>query len=167
MTNPPSEFTSVLVAAVPRLRRFCYALTGSISEADDLLQSALEKALSKWQQFEQHSHMDRWLFRICRNHWIDNIRTMKHRGEEVSIEEFEPATFQGEEGETVATATLTLAKVQTGMLSLSENLREVLYLVGVEGLGYQEVADLLNIPIGTVMSRLARARSQLVDNLGL
>lgn len=164
MTTPPADFNAALIAAVPRIRQFCYALTGSVNEADDLLQSTLEKALHKWHRFEPGSQIERWLFRICRNHWIDNLRNIRHRGEQVTIDDYEPTTAHGE---TVATANLTLAKVQTGMLTLSENLREVLYLVGVEGLSYQEVAELLGIPIGTVMSRLARARGQLIENLGL
>lgn len=164
MSIPTAEFKSALLEAVPRIRRYCYALTGSISDADDLLQSTLEKALAKWQQYEPHSKIDRWLYRISRNHWIDQARRNKVQGEHVSFEESNDIAVHSEQ---VVTGNLTLTRVQTGMLSLSENLRTVLYLVGVEGLSYQEVAAQLNIPIGTVMSRLARARGQLAEHIEL
>lgn len=151
-------FSAQLLQALPALRRYCYALTGNAANADDLLQSSAEKALSRWQQYEVGTHFDRWLYRLCRNLWIDIMRRDKPTEEwqEDDVLDLPSLSLEQEIG---PKRSLVLVKAQ--MDSLSDALRTVLYLVAVEGRSYQETAEILEIPTGTVMSRLSRARQQL------
>ncbi|MFQ5346352.1 MAG: RNA polymerase sigma factor [Rhodothalassiaceae bacterium] len=155
-------FRAALVDAVPGVRRFAYALTGSAADADDLLQATLERALAKSHLFEAGTKLESWLFRLCRNIWIDEIRSRKSRGVAV---EFDIERGPAHDGEKGMEAAVTLAEVRTAMRGLSEEHRAILALVGIEGLTYKEAAAILDVPIGTVMSRLARARAQLVAAL--
>lgn len=158
------EFETALVALVPRIRRYCYALTGAAADADDLLQAGLERALTKQALFKPGTDLDRWLFRMTRNIWIDEMRKKKKRGESV---EFDERLAEAPAGETAQEARLALSEVGRAMALLSESHRSVLALVGLEGLSYKEAAEVLDLPIGTVMSRVARARTQLAQTLGL
>lgn len=156
------EFNSALVEALPKLRRFAYALAGNREEADDLLQAAAERALEKSERFEPGTNFEAWLFRLCRNLWIDRVRSRKTRPEVLFKEEMAPAL----DGARVLEAGVDLKRVGAAMGELSEDHRAVLALVGVEGLSYKEAAMVMDLPIGTVMSRLARARAQLADLVG-
>lgn len=157
-------FKRELLATIPRLRRFCYALTGSMTDADDLLQMSLERALEKWQGFEPGTEMLRWLFRVSRNIWIDEVRSSKRKGVSESfdeLEEFEtPST-----GDDIIVNSLAMDQVASAMEALPATHRSVLNLVAVDGCSYKEAAEILDLPIGTVMSRLARARKHLADLL--
>lgn len=157
MNTAHDKFTAQLLQALPPLRRYCYALTANAANADDLLQSAAEKALSRWQQYEDGTHFDRWLYRLCRNHWIDTMRKDKPTEEWQEDEGFDP---QGVSLEQEVSQKASLELVQKQMSKLSDALRTVLYWVAVEGRRYQETAEILDIPTGTVMSRLSRARQQ-------
>lgn len=162
MDQPVDEFREVLVEAVPKIRRFAYSLTNSMADADDLLQATIERALRRQAQFEPGTMIDRWLFRICRNLWIDEMRSMKAKGQSLDIDNIaEPAT----DGERATHHAVHLAQTQTAMMKLSPEYREILSLVAVEGLSYKEASEVLDIPIGTVMSRLARARGNLAAML--
>lgn len=163
MESSPEDWRDQVVAMLPKVRRFAYALTGSAADADDLLQSTVERLLMKPPPDGGADRPERWMFRICRNIWIDEVRARKMRGETVEInpDQVGPAV----DGVGVATARLTLADVEERMNALSSEQRSVLALVAVEGLSYKETAAVLDLPIGTVMSRLARARKQLADML--
>lgn len=163
MQEEKREFRAALAAAIPKLRRFAYALAGRPEDADDLLQATLERALNRAAQFEPGTNLDGWLFRICRNLWIDEIRSRKSRREDVLFEErmAPPA-----DGERALDARIELGELRRAMAALSEEHRAVLALVGVEGLAYKEAARILDLPVGTVMSRLARARAQLARAIG-
>jgi len=162
MQDDQPDFKAALAETVPKLRRFAYSLTGRPEDADDLLQATLERALRKRALYEDGTTLDRWLFRICRNLWIDEMRSRKSRREEVLFEEtMAPAA----DGERALNARLELGKVRTAMAALSEDHRAVLALVGGEGLSYKEAAEILDLPVGTVMSRLARARTQLAREM--
>jgi len=155
-----SEFNRELVAALPRLRRFAYGLAGSIEEGDDLVQSACERALRNQDQFQPGTRLDSWMYRIVQNVWIDALRRRKHRGTEAA----DPEVLESHPGGDAAAeseARLTLAEVRRAIARLPEDQRAVLLLVTVEGVAYREAARILDIPIGTVMSRLARARLAL------
>ncbi|TKT74810.1 RNA polymerase sigma factor [Aquamicrobium sp. LC103] len=154
-----------LVAFLPNLRRFAISLCGSRDVADDLVQAACERALANAERFEQGTRFDAWMFRILRNLWIDTIRRQKTAGVHEDISERQD--IAGASGEREVEARLTLKSVSEAIADLPDEQREVLLLVCVEELSYREAADVLAIPIGTVMSRLARARKNLADAAGI
>lgn len=158
MNQTQDEFRQALLDVLPRLRKYCYALTNDLHNSEDLLQAAVQRSLEKWHQYQPDTHFDRWMYRLCRNLWIDTMR--KDKPSEEWDDELDHD--QGDLESSVINENL-LAKVQQKMGELSEGLRVVLYLVAVEGRSYQETAEFLDIPKGTVMSRLARARQQLSE----
>ncbi|MEO1472305.1 MAG: sigma-70 family RNA polymerase sigma factor [Pseudomonadota bacterium] len=145
---------------VPRLRRFAYALTGSREAGDDLVQNACIKALGRLDQFQRGTRLDRWMFRILRNQFIDDHRRLRRRGVHDGGEEIDALTDGGLAAGR-AESRLHLARVRDAVAALPDEQREVLALVAIEGLSYREAAETLTLPIGTVMSRLSRARARL------
>lgn len=155
-----SDLGYKIVALLPKLRGFARALTRSHDAADDLVQATCEKALRHRQSWTPGTKLDSWLFRIMRNHWIDTLRRNRP---EVSIDRTEMAeVLPSEDGRRTAEARLTLADVRAIANGLPDEQRMVLMLVCVEDMSYRETAELLDVPIGTVMSRLARARATLM-----
>jgi RNA polymerase sigma-70 factor, ECF subfamily len=151
-----------LAALLPRLRRFGLALTGSATDADDLVQTACERVLRRSDQLREQSRLDAWIYGIMRNCWTDETRSRRvRRHDDMDA----AANVIGDDGEQVVQGTLTLKAVRQTMAALPAEQRTVLMLVCVDGLRYAEVAEVLGIPIGTVMSRLARARQDLRDRL--
>lgn len=142
---------------VPGLRRFAYSLTGAMPEADDLLQSTLERVLR--QSPPEGVAIEPWAFRICRNLWIDECRARQVRDRAAQ----QPELTDGQvlDGERVTASQIELNQVDAAMARLPDDQREIISLVAVQGMSYQDVADTLGIPKGTVMSRLARARAAL------
>ena len=161
----PSRFAEDLVALLPRLRRFALSLTGSVAEADDLVQAACERALRARDQWMPGTRLDSWVFRIIRNLWIDGIRKRKTEGVVEAIDE--AANIGGEDGREVTETALTLTDVNDAVSKLPEEQRAVVRLVCAEERSYQEAADMLGVPIGTVMSRLARGRRSLAEQFNL
>jgi RNA polymerase sigma-70 factor (ECF subfamily) len=155
-----SRFQRDLVALVPRLRRFAYALCGSTDVGDDLVQAACERALKNAASFQPGSRMDSWMFRIIQNLWLDDRRRRRVRGTQVDPETLALSDLGA--GARQAEDRLTLDKVRATVDQLPDELRLVLALVALEGRTYREVAETLDIPIGTVMSRLSRARALLL-----
>ena len=154
-----------LVSLLPRLRRFGYALTGSIDGGDDLVQSACERALTRLDQFAPGTRLDSWMFRIMRNLWTDHKRSPRPRREfSVQPADLEPLIVGDAERE--LESRLFLAEVRRVVAALPAEQRAVLAVVCVEGLSYREAAQVLEIPIGTVMSRLSRARLAVGQALG-
>jgi RNA polymerase sigma-70 factor (ECF subfamily) len=160
-----SPFAEDLVALLPRLRRFALSLTRSAAEADDLVQAACERALRARDQWIPGTRLDSWLFRIMQNLWIDAIRRRRTEGLTESLDD--AFDIAGEDGRHVAETAMTLDEVKSAMDELPEEQRTVLLLVCADERSYQETADALGIPIGTVMSRLARARRNLAATLRL
>jgi RNA polymerase sigma-70 factor, ECF subfamily len=154
----PDEFRAALARVLPRLRRFARALTRSESEAEEVVQAACLRALNKRSQFEIAERFDAWMFRITRNAWIDQSRASKVRRCE-PLESAEEVI--GCPGEEYAMRQITLAQVRRTLDELPSAFRSVLLLVCADGLSYRETAAILGIPIGTVMSRLHRARFEL------
>lgn len=146
-----------LLGLLPRLRRYAYALTGARHDADDLLQSTLERLLVKG--VPEAVEVDKWAFRVCRNLWIDEIRARRVRSA-VPLEE-SGAMEQTFDGENALMSKLALAEIGDAMDELPEEQRAALSLVVLEGLSYAQAADVLETPIGTIMSRIARARAAL------
>lgn len=151
-----------MVALLPRLRRFAYSMSGSLEEADDLVQTACERALSRCEQFEPGTRLDSWMFRMIQTSWIDRKR-YEGRRQQVNAADLENVlSFDARIHEqTEARSILTI--IRNEMDQLSDDQRAVIALVVLEGKSYQEVSDILSVPIGTVMSRLARARQKLTE----
>ncbi len=149
---------SALTVLLPRLRRFGLALTGSLADADDLVQSTCERVLQRAGQLRDHARLDAWIYGIMRNMWIDEVRSRRVRRHDDLTE---AAEVIGEDGQAVAEGHITLAAVRRKLAELSVEQRTVLVLVCVDGLSYREAAAVLGIPMGTVMSRLSRGRQEL------
>jgi RNA polymerase sigma-70 factor (ECF subfamily) len=150
-----------LVALLPRLRRFAVALCSSPTLADDLVQSACIRALANADGWTAGTRFDAWMFRILRNLWIDELRRNRTTGPMEDVDA--RSDLVGDSGEARAMDKLVLEDVRRAIEALPPEQREVLILVCVEDLSYREVAEILDVPVGTVMSRLARARKKLVD----
>ena len=146
-----------LISILPRIRRFAVSLTGRQGDADDLLQMVVERILKNG--IPEGAHLLKWSFRICRNLWIDEIRARKVRSH-VPVEDVSYG-LAGEDGEKTAMAKLTLKDVDAALQKLPENQRAAICLVSVEGFSYAEAAETLKVPIGTIMSRVSRARQTL------
>jgi RNA polymerase sigma-70 factor (ECF subfamily) len=160
----PVEVADQLVALLPRLRRYALVLTRAAEAADDLVQSACERALATEHGPGAGVPFDAWMLRIVRNLWIDRARRQRSEGTAVDIDDHldEAATHErAPDTAELADARRTLARVRGAIDALPDDQREIVLLVCAEGLAYREAAELLGVPIGTVMSRLARARAKL------
>jgi RNA polymerase sigma-70 factor (ECF subfamily) len=158
-------FNERLIAFLPNMRRFSISLTGSVDIADDLVQAACERALAHQASFDPDTRFDAWIFRIIRNLWIDQVRRNRTAGPYHHIDDHED--IAGDRGEPDLLARMELKDVVAAIAALSDEQREVLVLVCVEDFSYRDAAALLDVPIGTVMSRLARARRNLVIANGI
>lgn len=150
-----------LMAELQGLKRFCLSLAGSSADADDLLQSTVERLLERG--IPRDAHTARWAYRVCKNLWIDELRArevrMRHANAAAQTSEameLSPSAEVQSEGER------SLRAVTEALAKLPEEQRMALTLVAVEGRSYAEAAEILEIPIGTVMSRIARARKRLL-----
>ena len=154
-----AAFDRELVSALPKLRRFAFGLTGSIDEGDDLVQAACERALARRDQYQPGTRLVSWMYRILQTVWIDRLRH-RRRGP-VVMDPADMAAFPGGDAAAETESRLALAEVRRAIGGLPPEQRAVLLLVSVEGVAYREAAETLGLPIGTVMSRLARARLAL------
>jgi RNA polymerase sigma-70 factor (ECF subfamily) len=146
---------------IPALRRYARALLRNPTAADDLVQDCLERAVSHWQQ-RREGNARSWLFTILHNLAVNQFRQSASRGRHVTIDETNEDDF-GQEA--VQEQTLMYRDVLDKLAKLPDDQRAVLLLVAVEDLSYAEAAKVLNIPIGTVMSRLSRARERLQQEI--
>jgi RNA polymerase sigma-70 factor, ECF subfamily len=160
----PNDFGKLLIASLPKLRRFAYSLCRRSAQADDLVQSACERALLAKTSWQPGTNFDAWMFRIIRNLWIDTIRRLKTAGPTTDVDE--AYDLIGSDGNAETETRQMLSAVQQEILRLPDELREVLVLVCVEELSYKEAAEVMETPIGTVMSRLSRARLKLAEATG-
>ena len=160
-----TDFEKSLIAALPKLRRYALSKCRSPDLADDLVQITVERAVAARERFSPDTSMGAWLFRILRNAWIDQTRRSATRGTELDVSEMPEAAVY--DGERALEATLMLRKTEAALLELSADQQDVLRLVCMEELSYAEAAEVLGIPKGTVMSRLARARMSLAEKLGI
>jgi len=162
-SDPVSQrFSDQLIAVLPRLRRFARGLTGSATEADDLVQAACERALAREHQFQEGTRFDSWMFRIVQTIWIDQLRAREVRKENGDVAEERLGT---DEPVRRIEARLALAEIRLAVERLPPDQRTTLMLVTVEGLSYKEAAVVAGVPVGTIMSRLARARVALQQQL--
>jgi RNA polymerase sigma-70 factor (ECF subfamily) len=156
-----STMGAEMVALLPRLRRYALALCRSSALADDLVQGACLRALSHAEMWEEGTRFDAWMFRILRNYWIDTTRR-DQRWKSIEAGDADTEAV-GDSGEAVLMGRLMIRDVSRAIASLPDEQREVLLLVCVEDLAYREAAEVLGVPVGTVMSRLARARRRVVE----
>ena len=148
----------------PRLRRFAFAMSRNAADADDLVQSAAERAMRSAAQWQAGTRFDSWIFRIIRNLWIDKVRAQtRHRARFVAEEEGASVGFDPRPG---TEAAIDLARAMAALDRLPAEQREVVALILIDGLGYRETAEALELPIGTVSSRLVRGRKALLALLG-
>jgi RNA polymerase sigma-70 factor (ECF subfamily) len=155
-TESTENIQARIIELLPRLRRFARNLTRNPHDADDVVQIAIERALTRLDQWHRDARLDSWLFRIVRNAWIDETRSRARRD----------ALFAPEEaGEAIGVAAIDREvdrlSVEAAMSRLPEEQRSAVSLVLVEGLPYKEAAQVLGVPIGTLTSRLARGREAL------
>ncbi len=149
-------FQHLLVEQIPRLRRYARALTGDVQRADDLVQDCLERACRKARLWRAGTDLRAWLFTVLHNVHVSRIRKERWRDAELPLEHDIAAQRQG-----AVDAHLEWRDVERGLFQLPMEQREVLLLVAVEGMRYEDVSLVLDIPLGTVMSRLFRARERL------
>ncbi|HYD75613.1 sigma-70 family RNA polymerase sigma factor [Ramlibacter sp.] len=145
-----------LEAQIPQLRRYARSLTGDAWAADDLVQDTLERACDRWQLWKAGSDLRAWLFTVMHNLFVDSARrALRQAGQRVDLEDAAPELVAP------AGATEQVLDLQRCLQRLPEEQREVLLLVTLQDLSYEEVARVTGTPVGTVMSRLSRARSRL------
>ncbi|MRV72768.1 sigma-70 family RNA polymerase sigma factor [Duganella sp. FT92W] len=149
-----------IAALLPRLRRFARTLVYHREDADDLVQAAIERALARSGQWEPGTRLDSWMFRIIKNAWIDEVRSRMRRDRLFAPEE------AGEHvGDGYAEAHQQRMAIEKAVSMLSDEHRMVVALVLVDGMPYKEAAEVLEIPMGTLTSRLVRARAALQELL--
>jgi RNA polymerase sigma-70 factor, ECF subfamily len=150
-----------LIELLPRLRRFARALARNAEDADDLVQLALERALSRTGQMRTDASLAGWTFGILRNAWIDELRARARRARLLA-----PPESVEEAGDASQSGHAELLSVQEALARLPEEQRSAVALVLIEGLSYKEAAHVMQVPIGTLTSRLARGREALQQMLG-
>ena len=155
-----SEMRQQLVALLPRMRRFALVLTRSSDAADDLVQGAVTRALERQSQWIEGSRLDLWLFQIIKSVWLNGLKSASVRRTE-SLEGQEDTLST--DGSAAMEARITLDEVRAAFGRLPADQQRALLLVSVEGYSYKEAAAILDLPIGTVISRLARGRAALAD----
>lgn len=165
MTDLTEDFRSKVAALLPRLRRFALALAGTPHDADDLVQSAVERALSREEQWRPDTRLDSWMYRIVQNLWIDHGRRSRTRAETAGGLD-DALRISGEDGREVVERRLMLQSARAAFDALPAELRAAASLVILNGLSYREAAEALEVPIGTIMSRVSRSRRALEEALG-
>jgi RNA polymerase sigma-70 factor (ECF subfamily) len=160
-TNESAEtIQEQVVALLPRLRRFARNLVRTPHDADDMVQIAVERALLHLDQWHRDARLDSWLFKILRNAWIDEVRS---RGRRAKL--FMPEEAGENVGEASMEREIDRLSVEAALARLPHDQRLAVSLVLVEGLAYKDAADVLEVPIGTLTSRLARGRESLAAML--
>jgi RNA polymerase sigma factor (sigma-70 family) len=157
------RFEEEMLALLPRLRRFARSLTRDQADADDLSQLSVERALKARDQWQPGTRLDAWMYRIMRNIWIDEARARARRAQTFAPEE--EGLSVGDDGHEAIERNVEMNDVDRAMAKLPDEQREVIALVLVEGLAYKEAAEILEIPMGTLTSRLVRGRQALVQML--
>lgn len=151
-----ADFRAGLVALLPRLRRFCHGLAADRDRGDDLLQACVERALARHAQWQDGTSLENWMLKMASNLNIDRIRAQRARGIAVDIEE--AFDLPGEDILAGLEFRSEVAAVRAALAAMPAELRAVMTTVVIDGQSYRDAAELLSIPIGTVMSRVSRAR---------
>jgi RNA polymerase sigma-70 factor (ECF subfamily) len=157
-----NDFVRLLEMEIPRLRRYARALTRDVSRADDLVQNCLTRALAKQHLWQPGTNLRAWLFTIQHHQHVNDVRRSIREGSHVMLDEARELTVRSN-----AIPTLQLRDLAVALGKLQPEQRQVILLVGLEGMPYEEVASVLNVPVGTVRSRLSRGRDQLRRLMGV
>jgi RNA polymerase sigma-70 factor, ECF subfamily len=157
-----NDFALLLEEQLPRLRRYARALTRDVTRADDLVQSCLVRAIAKQHLWERGTNLRAWLFTILHNQHVNDVRHSMREGTTVELAEAPQLTVQSN-----AVPSLELRDLERALGKLAAEQREVILLVGLEGMAYEEAAAVLQVPVGTVRSRLSRGRDQLRRLMGM
>jgi RNA polymerase sigma-70 factor, ECF subfamily len=161
MSKSP-EFAEQLIAAIPGLRAFGVSLTSKADRADDLVQETMLKAWKHHDSFEPGTNMKAWLYTILRNEFYSQIRKRKREVEDADgVHAGRVAVPAAQLGH------LDMADMRTALAQLPEDQREAVILVGASGFSYEEAADICRVAVGTIKSRVSRARTRLTDILSL
>src|SRR2546430_1493467 len=160
MSESHEALRSEVVALLPRLRRFARTITRHREDADDLVQLAVERALLRLEQWQPGTRLDSWMFTIMKNAWIDEVRSRVRR-DAIFLPEEAGENVGHAAGDWPSDRQHQRLDVQKAMAQLNDDQRLVVGLVLVEGMPYKEAAGVLGVPIGTLTSRLARARDTL------
>lgn len=158
------SFERHLGEVYPRVRRFAFSLSRNAADADDLTQKAAIRAMDSFARFQDGTRFDSWMFRITRNLWIDTVRARGRRAKHEVAQE--AGLSVGYDPRPAADAAIDLGKAMTALEQLPDDQREVVALILIDGMGYRETAEILDLPIGTVSSRLVRGRKALLEMLG-
>jgi len=151
-----NDFARMLEAEIPRLRRYARALTRDVVRADDLVQSCLTRAVAKQHLWQYGTNLRAWLFTIMHNQHVNDVRRSARDGNNVELDKAPTMTVQSN-----AIPVLQLRDLERAIAKLPHEQRQVVLLVGLEGMAYEEVAKIMRVPVGTVRSRLSRGRDQL------
>jgi RNA polymerase sigma-70 factor (ECF subfamily) len=152
-----SDFARLLEAEIPRLRRYARALTrGDVVRADDIIQSCLTRAVAKQHLWQPGTDLRAWLFTILHNQFVNHVRRQAREGGTVPLDEAAMLPVKPN-----AMPALELRDLEIAINKLPDEQRQVILLVGLEGMAYEEAASILQVPVGTVRSRLSRGRDQL------
>jgi RNA polymerase sigma-70 factor, ECF subfamily len=151
-----SEFHRLIEQQIPQLRRYARALTRNRERADDLVQDTLSRALVKEQFWQPGTNLRAWLFTIMHNQNVNNVRSVVRESKMVDIEQLSPMPAT-----TDPTASRQMFELERALAQLSLKQRQVILLVGLEGMSYEDAAEILSVPVGTVRSRLSRGRDIL------
>lgn len=160
-----AAFGEAMIRLLPNLRRYAMSLARRADLADDLVQTTVERAIRASASYDPAARLEPWLFRITRNAFIDVTRRQRTQGVEVDV--FDIPEALPDDNDRAVEARLMLRATQDAMKSLPPEQAEILHLICIEELSYAEAAAVLDIPKGTVMSRLSRARLALSDRLGI
>ena len=152
-----SDFCRQLEEHIPKLRRYARALTRDSTRADDLVQSCLVRALAKSHLWQSGTDLRAWLFTVLHNQHVNDVRRAQREGTSVPVDDAMPLLITPASQD----ASLQLRDLDRAMARLAEEQRQVLLLVGLEGMPYEEAAMVLQVPVGTIRSRLSRGRAEL------
>ena len=158
-----SDFKRLLEDQIPRLRRYAIALTRNRDDADDLVQETLMRALAKAHLWQAGTDLRAWLFTMLHNQRVNAVRRAIRAGNAVNVEDVSGSIV----ATTDPTASRTLYELDRAMGQISEEHRQVILLIGLEGMSYEDAAEVLGVPVGTVRSRLSRGRDALRTAMGL
>ena len=158
-----SEIRHSIEAEIPRLRRYARALARDVAAADDLVQDCLARALGKLHLWQEGTDLRAWLFTILHNQYVNQVRRAVREGAAVGLSETEPMLTRPPH----QARSVELRDLERAIAKLPEEQRAVILLVGLEGMRYEEVAQVLDVPVGTVRSRLSRGREALRRLMGV
>jgi RNA polymerase sigma-70 factor (ECF subfamily) len=152
-----SDVQNLIEHEIPRLRRYARALTRSADRADDLVQDTIMRAITKAHLWQAGTDLRAWLFTIMHNRYVNNVRSTAREDAMIDIEEMSSSLAATSD----PTASRQLRELERALARLPDEQREVILLVGLEEMSYQEAARVLRVPMGTVRSRLSRGRDAL------